>query len=362
MSHQGTYLIAFIGPIETCPRANRLANSLPVESVQFLGDKGAVSLQPRKGRFYCRAINLLLLLLGRYESYLRRRFAIAQPVASSFQTVVCHDLLLLPALIRDTSYGRLVFDAREYYPLQDEGNLVWRLTFGRLNDYICRTYAHRADSLITVSEGLRREYYSNYGLEMNVVHSYCQYYEAVPGSLGPTIKLVHHGNAAPARKIERLVAMVELLPLNYELHLYLMPKDDDYFASIRNMVARKPRITLHAPVSFDEIVPALNQYDIGILSLPSGFTNFEYAMPNKLFEYVQARLMLLVSPMTDAAAYVRANAVGVVASSGLAKDLAAAIGDVTPAEILRFKNRANELAATDNADRFVAEFYAAMNA
>jgi hypothetical protein len=50
-----------------------------------------------------------------------------------FDLVVCHDLELLPLAAGIAGSGRLVFDAREYYPRHFEDRLTWRILYGPLN-------------------------------------------------------------------------------------------------------------------------------------------------------------------------------------------------------------------------------------
>jgi len=54
------------------------------------------------------------------------------------------------------------------------------------------------------------------------------------------------------------------------------------------------RMNFMAPVKMQELVNQSNQYDVGVFSLPP--TNFSYmnALPNKIFEYIQARSALAI--------------------------------------------------------------------
>ena len=65
------------------------------------------------------------------EKYLQER---------EFDVIFCHDLLLLPFAIENKKQAKIIFDAREYYPRQMEGNERWKRLFAGFNDYLCQNY------------------------------------------------------------------------------------------------------------------------------------------------------------------------------------------------------------------------------
>jgi len=67
---------------------------------------------------------------------------------------------------------------------------------------------------------------------------------------------------------------------------------------------------------------------VAIHPLPGGSANHDMALPNKLFEYLHARLPLVVSDARLMADFVRRNDLGAVFRSGDARDLARAIRQV----------------------------------
>ena len=48
-----------------------------------------------------------------------------------------------------------------------------------------------------------------------------------------------------------------------------------------------------------------NQYDVGVFLLPASFPNQVHVLPNKLFDYIQARLAVAIGPSHEMAEVVR---------------------------------------------------------
>ena len=104
------------------------------------------------------------------------------------------------------------------------------------------------------------------------------------------------------------------------------------------------------PVPLTRICDVLNDYDIGVFILPVNGPNAKYALPNKLFEFVQARLAIAVSPNPGMSAVVTGFGLGVVARDFTPKGMAAAIGGLSRADIKRYKESADHAAGKITAE------------
>ncbi|MEP6856576.1 MAG: hypothetical protein ABJA33_13955, partial [Pedococcus sp.] len=71
-------------------------------------------------------------------------------------------------------------------------------------------------------------------------------------------------------------------------------------------------ITFHDPVAPADLPQTLNQFDVGAFCMPPININAEYALPNKFFDFVQARLAHAVGPAPEMARLVRQYGLGVV--------------------------------------------------
>jgi len=110
---------------------------------------------------------------------------------------VVHDLRLLPVALAIRRRGRVLFDAREYYPRHYEDVWWWRLLYQQFNRDLCRRYLPRVDHLVTVSAGLADEYSREFGVACAVLPSMPAPVACDPRPVDPAhIRLVHHGLAA----------------------------------------------------------------------------------------------------------------------------------------------------------------------
>ena len=94
-------------------------------------------------------------------------------------------------------------------------------------------------------------------------------------------------------------------------------------------------------VDSDELLPLVNTYDVGIHVLPPTVTNNALALPNKFFDYVQARLAVIVGPSPEMAEYVERFGVGAVTRDFSAAALAELVDSLDAAAVDRMKAASN---------------------
>jgi hypothetical protein len=268
-----------------------------------------------------------------------------------YALVVCHDLDLLPMATASAGTAKIVFDAREYYPRHFEDSRSWRFFYQPLNRYLCATYLPSCDRVITVSEGLARAYESSFGVRPRVVESLPPFHDLEPGPVEPDqIRMVHHGNATRARRIEGMIRVMDHLPDSHSLDLYLVATDPGYHRWLCGEAAARPRVALRPPVPYDELIPTTNRYDIGLFLCPPTTFNLRHALPNKLFEFIQARLAVAIGPLPDQSAVLRQHGCGLVAADFEPESMAGLIAATSAAELDELKSRAHRAARELNSD------------
>lgn len=278
-----------------------------------------------------------------------------RPIASRlrrkhFSVVVVHDLRLLPIAVAIAGrHSRVIFDAREFYPRQYEDLWWWRLTHQPLNYALCRSYLHRASTIVTVSPGLVDEFRRQFGIQCLLMPSLPAARDLTPNPVSTPIRLVHHGIASPSRRLELMIQLMDHLPEGYTLDLLLVPSDPAYLKRLHRFCDGRPSVRILPPVPFAEIIPFTRSYDIGLFLVPPVSFNLRHALPNKFFEFVQARLMVAIGPSPDMARFVRKHRLGVVSADFTPASLAAEIKKLTPDDIMGFKRNAHAAAAVLNA-------------
>lgn len=268
--------------------------------------------------------------------------------------VICHeceDLPYLASLKSSFSY-KLVFNAHEYYPLEHNEIAHWENTWQLYFEDLYRRFLPAVDLMINVCESIREKCLIEFGKDSLVIPNASAFQDLQPGQVKSPIRLIHHGGAIASRKIEEMIRMMPLLGPEYFLTLMLIPTNPDYFARLKKMVSDTGNVQLIEAVPFSEIVGQLNQYDIGVYLLPPDSFNNSIALPNKFFEYIQARLCLAIGPSVEMQRMCMDYQLGVVASDSTATALANSIRSLRREDIEHFKQNANRTASILSAEHY----------
>lgn len=238
--------------------------------------------------------------------------------------IVVEDIYLLP-LAFEIGAVRIVMDAREYYPRIGEQSAAFHTLQRPELTWICRRFLPCCDAVLTVSGGLADEYAREFGINAVVVRSVSEYADhAVNPTADDAVRMVHHGIANRNRRLDNLIDVVHRLDARFTLDFYLTPNHSDpgYLASLRERVAGDSRIRILDPVSFEQIGTMLNAYDVGLFYVEPSTFNLKHCLPNKLFEFIQARLAVAIGPSPDMAAIVNKHGCGVVAPAFTTQSMA----------------------------------------
>ena len=95
---------------------------------------------------------------------------------------------------------------------------------------------------------------------------------------------------------------------------------------------------------------AIRNYDMGIFLLPPVNFNYQNTLPNKLFDFIQARLGIAIGPTPEMAEIVRQYDIGVVGDNFTAQSLAKKLNQLTAIQIAGFKNNTAKAAKELNAE------------
>lgn len=239
---------------------------------------------------------------------------------------------------------KLVIDAHEYYPGQFNDQISWSLFHKWYSDYLCETYPKTADCFITVCDGLARAYEKKYVKKALVILNTPDFESDLnPVPVGEKIKLIHHGIAVRSRKIEKMIQMMDVLDSRFEMNLMLMPTDLSYYKELQ-IQAKGKSVNFLPPVPTKEISSFLNQFDIGLFLLEPVNFNYEFALPNKFFEFIQARLAIAIGPSPEMKKILEKERLGVVSDNFDGLDLAKRLNQLSNNDIFLFKQRCHEVA------------------
>ncbi|WBY00729.1 glycosyltransferase [Ramlibacter tataouinensis] len=356
-------LVLSFSPIRSDPRVMRQVEALRGSfelTVAGFGDKPAGDfafhdIGAAPAHLAAKACKAALLFTGLHEAYYWRMTYVRNTLAAlrgeQFDLVVANDVVALPVALKVAAGAPVLLDAHEYSPKEFEDMWRWRVFFARFYTHLCRRYLPRTSAMTTVCEGIAQEY-AQFGVAPRVVLN-CPAQQALPvRPVDPArIRLVHHGVTIRSRKLELMIEMMQHLDSRYTLDLMLVNSNAAYMRELRQLAADDARITFREPVPMQQIAATINEYDIGVFLLPPVNFNYRLALPNKFFEFVQARLAVAIGPSPEMARLVKRYGFGIVSESFDARDLAARIAALQPADIERLKERSDLASAELNAAR-----------
>lgn len=282
-----------------------------------------------------------------------------------FDLILCNDVDALPLGFAISNKKIPVWaDLHEYSPREFENSFLWRLYFQSYKIWLCRKYLPLVNYISVVCNGIAKEYEKNFNITTNSIITNAAFYHADLKPIIPKspIKIIHHGAAMPNRKIEVMIDMMQYLGNEYELNMMLVVNGEsqhDYLDKLRTKaldVGKK--IHFLETVSTNQIPMLINSFDIGLYILePSGFNEL-YALPNKFFEFIQARLCLAVSPNPEMSSIVNQSKLGIVSKDYTAQSMATAIEQLSLEDIFAYKSNADLYAWEYSADKNIQHMQA----
>lgn len=327
------------------------------------GDYELVILPPLSFPLWKKGITAALLLLRLklwahralygYSSFLRERLG-----SRHFDLVVANDVETLPLAFCLPNRAKVLFDAHEYAPRHFEDKLMWRIFFQRFNTWLCKKYIPLTAGMITVGKGLAQEYEKYFHVKPVVITNANNYFELESSPVADTkIKLVHHGIINASRRLDLMIDLIELLDNRFTLDLILLQPDNlskktkSYIRAFKDRVNRSGRITLLPSVKSSEIVHMINQYDMGVFLLPPVNFNYKNTLPNKFFDFIQARLGIAIGPTPEMAEIVKKYDNGVVSENFTPESLAEKLNQLKKIDIKKFKQNSSAAARDLNAEK-----------
>lgn len=273
--------------------------------------------------------------------------AVRQAVLESgpYDLVVSNDARALPLAFAAAGKTPVLADMHEWAPEEQASVFIWRVFVGPYFDYLCKKYLPQAAAVTTVSSGIVGLYRDRYGVAAELVRNSAAFQNLKPTPVDTqTTRLVHSGIADPQRNLLELIEAVERMENRFTLDLYLVGLPGGYLDVINAKAALVPQVTVHPPVPPATLPKVLNQYDLGVALHPLTTLNKRHHLPNKFFDFIQARLGLVYSPAPEIDAYITEYGLGRTTSGTTADALVETLQNITPDNVTAFKKAANHAA------------------
>lgn len=320
-------LLVFESPLSQCPRARRLLNFLEKNhDVKYLckGEMNEVRsdtryrflkkvLQPHVTRWLSR-LYVSINWLSAAVAIEHKKLDVGFIEDGEFDYIFLHDLYFLPKFYQFKK-TKVVFDARECYPLQFGNIDKWRKTKGKLARYILKKYVPSINTAVTVSPSLVDYYEALTHRKFLLFPSYPDWKLLLPYAKDKNLKspvtLIHHGLALEKRGLEIMFDLMAKLGGGYRLDMMLVANaNNPYYLKLKNLAANSTNIRIIDPVPSDKIIQFCGKYDLGIFLMIDNGSQNKWCLPNKYFEFLFSGLPVITSCSVDMAKYTEAHDIG----------------------------------------------------
>ena len=270
---------------------------------------------------------------------------------SNADLLISNDLDTLPAnfLISKIKGVPIVYDSHEYFTEVPE--LLERKRTRSIWMWIEKKCIAGHSAYLTVSKPIADAYRERYGIEMSVIRNLPVSYakdefhlsaEAVIEK-GDSKLIIYQGSVNVDRGLEEMIAAMEFLP---DFKLVICGDGDilQDLISVRNKLDWKERILLTGNIVLEKLPQYSVQADVGISIEKLNGLSYTYALPNKVFDYLQAGLPVLISSMPEVVKLNDEYKFAVVIDQVTPKEIALAINEM-------FKSEKHYLSIVKNAEK-----------
>lgn len=324
----------------------------------------SIASDPRLRVWWARMQAVLLRLRLRRAAYWLHpdvRSAMRRLRSVDAQAVIANDIDMVPLGLRIWGRDRVHADLHEYFPGIHDDVPAWRRLRQPFYQELVRRYVPRAASVTTVAPGIAEEYRAADGVEANVVLNAPPWIDAEVRPSHSPLRIVHSGAALAGRKIDVMMRAVAASTSDISLDLFLMPNDVQLLASLKRLADELgPTVVIKDPVPAVDLVQVLRDYDVGLHVIPANSFNNRHALPNKFFDFVQARLGLIIGPSPEMRRYVEEWGMGAVANDFDAESVTSVLDSLTPDLVNAWKKASNAAAHEFSAESQVEPWRAAV--
>jgi hypothetical protein len=361
----GRILVVYLGELTNVARVARhvefLRHDYEVVLAGWPPDPGVpgaqfLELPAGEGSRVAAAGRVALRLLGRYDRAYwldprmrlwRERLLEAMPV----DAILVNHLFALPLAMAVGGDTPVVFDAHEHWTSE---SISWtrrqRLSMRHAHEWIVDRYVPETAGMMTVSVGIARAFAERCRVAPQLVINAPMFRDLAPSTTRAPIRLVHIGLADERRRLEDTIEAVGMLGDGFSLDL-ILGRENAYRQRLERLADQHPSVRVLPPVPSRDLIDVANGYDIGVFLLPGINPNQVHVLPNKLFDYIQARLAIAIGPSAEMAAVVRDWDCGVVSEDFTPTSFAAALRRLDGPTIQRMKLNADRAAHFLNAER-----------
>lgn len=302
---------------------------------------------PKRRKFIARILEILEVILCFFKLYRINYWLTKPPVRSlrallkekHFDVVLANGPETIPVTVANVSPDTVcVHDQGEYWPDLFISQIK-RYTLSGYRMWLMTEYAIRLKHWSVVGKKVGEEYEANAGLTAPVVISNApRFADLTPSPVANNrIDLIHHGLWDPGRGVEKIISALGRVDDLFHLNLMLINSPTKKLQRLARDEGVADRVHFHPPVAQDQVAKFINQFDVEVIFIQPVNKNFEYALPNKLFEAIQARLAIVSGPLPEVAAVIQTEKIGTMSTNFGVDSLAATLRSLRASDIRRMK-------------------------
>jgi glycosyltransferase involved in cell wall biosynthesis len=240
--------------------------------------------------------------------------------------LVSNDLDTLPAVFMAAKIRRkiVVYDSHEYFTGVPE--LVGRKFVRKIWESIESFLLPRIICSYTVSASIAAEYNRKYGIGMQVIRNLPlrrinPVLPSVPLRIAGEKIILYQGSLNIGRGLELAISAMKYIQDTRLIIIGTGDVEDDLKSLVR-LLDLSSSISFLGRLTPEELLPCTRQADLGISLEENLGLNYYYSLPNKLFDYIQAEVPVLVADLPEMAAIVNNYQVGRVTGTRDPEELA----------------------------------------
>ncbi len=231
---------------------------------------------------------------------------------AKYDVLLANDLDTLPAnfLASKVRKKDLVYDSHEYFTEVPE--LVNRPQIKKIWESIESRILPAIKSAYTVSNSIAKVYEEKYGIKFKVVRNipFASNIIIDNNSANKSTKIIlYQGALNIGRGLKQAILSMHFI----EKAKLIIAGDGDIKVDLEQLVSNEKlqdKVEFTGRLPIDELQKLTPTADLGLSIEEDLGLNYRYALPNKLFDYIQARVPVLVSNLPEMAAIVNQYKIG----------------------------------------------------
>lgn len=228
-----------------------------------------------------------------------------------FDVVLANDLDTLPASFLACRLKRkpVVYDSHEYFTEVPElidrkfQQNTWRLLERMMVPKIKHAY--------TVSEGIAKVYNELYNGNFKVIRNLPNYHSESGIKKATVSIIIYQGALNVGRGIELMIQSMQYVP-DAELHIVGIGDIEEKLKQLVKNEGLQEKVRFLGRIDPKDLYKITSQASVGLSLEENRGLNYYFALPNKLFDYIQGRVPVIVSNLPEMRSIVENYRVGEV--------------------------------------------------